>query len=291
MKAIVAAGGVLLATAGAADAAIIFTSVSEIYGSTFATAGNERNYTPLVLNGDLYTASITSRYLGTGTVNYSFSSSSLRIGRDTGRIDFDITANGLGTQAAGSLFTTFRLSANNFGDQPVNLYLDTQLQGMSTSITWLGSSVVPNSSGVGLKFDNPLGGITFDSAKGEFTTSFPNQSGPTCENRFDNGNAERACFWGPQTARSLIGVLDPGYAYFLTATFATNLDIDVVDAMYRGYNATYSMTGLRFGFSAEALTVLPPPPVPEPASWVMLIAGFGMTGAAMRRGAVRMRLA
>jgi hypothetical protein len=27
----------------------------------------------------------------------------------------------------------------------------------------------------------------------------------------------------------------------------------------------------------------PGPAVPEPASWVMLIAGFGLTGAAMRR--------
>jgi hypothetical protein len=33
------------------------------------------------------------------------------------------------------------------------------------------------------------------------------------------------------------------------------------------------------------------PGVPEPASWAMLIAGFGLTGAAMRRRGVRVRVA
>lgn len=67
-------------------------------------------------------------------------------------------------------------------------------------------------------------------------------------------------------------------------------------------NSSWSATGLRFSFSNEGSGALglrnlgfeirpvdvppPPPPVggiPEPASWAMLIAGFGLVGAVSRR--------
>ena len=35
----------------------------------------------------------------------------------------------------------------------------------------------------------------------------------------------------------------------------------------------------------------PPPPVPEPAAWALMIAGFGLTGAAMRRRTVKLNFA
>jgi hypothetical protein len=50
---------------------------------------------------------------------------------------------------------------------------------------------------------------------------------------------------------------------------------------------TVSWTGERPGGSALAsqikLLAVPTDPVPEPASWVLLIAGFGLTGAALRQ--------
>lgn len=66
--------------------------------------------------------------------------------------------------------------------------------------------------------------------------------------------------WGPvaQTGRG------QGYASFSTTSFA-----DVIESAYAYLNAdgTYSVTD----------------PVPEPSTWALMIAGFGLVGAALRR--------
>lgn len=48
------------------------------------------------------------------------------------------------------------------------------------------------------------------------------------------------------------------------------------DYSYRG---TWELTDVRIAYDGEAL----PGTVPEPASWAMLVAGFGIVGAALRR--------
>ena len=58
--------------------------------------------------------------------------------------------------------------------------------------------------------------------------------------------------------------------------------------MLNGQNYTLRFTGLVTIVSTEfidnvALNVTPSVAVPEPASWAMLIAGFGLVGAAARR--------
>jgi hypothetical protein len=47
--------------------------------------------------------------------------------------------------------------------------------------------------------------------------------------------------------------------------------------------ATASMSGLRFGYTGQEILPPPPPAIPEPASWALLILGFGGIGAVQRR--------
>ena len=56
------------------------------------------------------------------------------------------------------------------------------------------------------------------------------------------------------------------------------------DAMSLVAGSNVGVAG-RYMFNVRSGTVTPPPGVPEPATWAMMIGGFGLTGAALRRRA------
>ena len=98
-----------------------------------------------------------------------------------------------------------------------------------------------------------------------------------------------------------------GWVDFQTYTFdieftASNVKVFVDDVLQFDVNGSFSDG--RFGFynysqaqviyagiSDEVLPPPPPPGVPEPASWALMIAGFGLAGAAARRHPLRSALA
>jgi hypothetical protein len=56
----------------------------------------------------------------------------------------------------------------------------------------------------------------------------------------------------------------------------------MADGLFALRNGTASVPGSQ-DLLVFATIAAPPPAIPEPASWAMLIAGFGLTGAALRR--------
>lgn len=85
-----------------------------------------------------------------------------------------------------------------------------------------------------------------------------------------NGNALAASGGGFRTWTSFAA--NSGFVAGLN-----NLQITVTNVGQRSGNPS----GLRVEFTGSDVTSLPP--LPEPASWTLMIIGFGLTGAAMRR--------
>ena len=94
------------------------------------------------------------------------------------------------------------------------------------------------------------------------------------------GDGRQASHWKDNTpGNPALGLLDPTVS-FGTQTVITGLDLAAFDAV--GWRLNYDvMTSLDRKFSTRSIPFLST--VPEPSSWAMLIAGFGLTGAAMRR--------
>ena len=70
-----------------------------------------------------------------------------------------------------------------------------------------------------------------------------------------------------------IGELGRSFFYFAPGAFAANGTYNTI-VFGADQAATLTVSGIGGGG---------PPPIPEPATWAMLIAGFGLTGAVMRR--------
>ena len=122
------------------------------------------------------------------------------------------------------------------------------------------------------------GGVT-NYGGGFFSTGAYNGDGRQASHWKDASGANRC---GPQ-----LGIMDPTFCFAQTGE-VTSLDLAAFDAI--GYNIVAAplqgngLTGSifnRYGGQFGAATV------PEPASWAMLITGFGLIGSVMRRRASR----
>ena len=96
-----------------------------------------------------------------------------------------------------------------------------------------------------------------------------------------NGDGDQASHWkAPQVApfcSGLLGVMNP-YACSRTNGIVTALDLAAFDAI--GYNSTIDVTANpNFRISTADVSSY----VPEPATWAMMITGFGFVGALQRR--------
>ena len=94
-----------------------------------------------------------------------------------------------------------------------------------------------------------------------------------------NGDGQQASHW-KDTAGCQIGngIMDPTFCFGQTG-YITGLDLAAFDAM--GWNL--STNALTYANTSTASIYRALAPVPEPATWAMMIMGFGLMGAAMRR--------
>lgn len=129
-------------------------------------------------------------------------------------------------------------------------------------------------------------GGTFGSLSG--TLSFSSVVGTTLSQSVSNFFTFDDAFGGSYSF-SVSSVLTQSYAispgvsqsfslYLLGTTADANLGYAPTPT---SLTLTFNQTG-KSAFSASGTLAIPPELVPEPASWLMMIAGFGMTGAALR---------
>ncbi len=93
------------------------------------------------------------------------------------------------------------------------------------------------------------------------------------------GSSSGGCFGGPGQGCGYTGWIKSTYTIPVAGEYtllfgASNFGDAIVD------------TGLAFSGIVLDGVVIDPPVVPEPATWAMMIAGFGLVGAAMRRRAM-----
>ncbi|MBS0479379.1 MAG: NF038122 family metalloprotease [Proteobacteria bacterium] len=132
--------------------------------------------------------------------------------------------------------------------------------------------------GNGPSLDLSVNGNKYFSIDGGATALFGNFFS---NGRYNGSDGQQASHWR-DTAGCQIGngIMDPTFCYGQTG-YITGLDLAAYDAM--GWNLstnalTYGTTSTGTIYRSFANTV-----VPEPATWAMMIMGFGLMGAAMRR--------
>lgn len=122
------------------------------------------------------------------------------------------------------------------------------------------------------------GNATYFSIDGGTTALFGN----TMSTGAYNGDGRQASHW-KDTAGCQIGngIMDPTFCYGQTG-YITGLDLAAFDAM--GWNLSVDALTYQTSSTADALrAVIGESAVPEPASWAMMVGGFGLIGGAIRR--------
>lgn len=94
-----------------------------------------------------------------------------------------------------------------------------------------------------------------------------------------NGDGGQASHWqAPGTCDNLLGIMNP-YLCGGTSSIITGLDLAAFDAM--GWNLSFDvLANPNYSLSTQQIAAAA---VPEPATWAMMIVGFGMAGGALRR--------
>jgi len=116
--------------------------------------------------------------------------------------------------------------------------------------------------------------LTGHSVTGEFDTVTRNGNVPqlgTFEICLSDVNCAGGASGGPTIGQHGTGTL--------TLNFADGTSSITMDDFYVRYQ---SITGSSFGDSGSGNDI-PPPVIPEPASWMMMLAGFGALGSVIRR--------
>ena len=119
------------------------------------------------------------------------------------------------------------------------------------------------------------GGLTQVGADSRFSTGAYNGDGRQASHFKDTASAQGGCSGFKQ-----LGILDPTFCYGEMGV-VKGLDLAAYDAM--GWNLNFDVLN-NLGYTRSTAQIyLQAMGVPEPATWALMIAGFGFVGAAMRR--------
>lgn len=138
--------------------------------------------------------------------------------------------------------------------------------------------------GVDKTLDLSVGGEKYFSVDGGKTALFGN----TFSTGRYNGDGQQASHW-KDTAGCAIGngIMDPTFCFGQTG-YVTGLDLAAYDAI--GYNL--STNALTYGTTSTAAIYRQfATAVPETATWLMMIGGFGVIGGSMRRRSTKVKFA
>ncbi len=170
-----------------------------------------------------------------------------------------------------------------FSDVGANVRVDLTLSNITNGLLGLGAT---NATLVGIAFDAPTATFVSYTGAGGFTKAWTNPSLPPYGN-FDFGvSPERNSFVGgnPQS-----GLTAGGTPFTVSFVLDTSFDAAAFESAFlAGYTDGTFNTAARFqqvnagGGSDKVLGGITSA-VPEPATWAMMITGFGLAGAALRQ--------
>lgn len=137
--------------------------------------------------------------------------------------------------------------------------------------------------GIDKTLDLSVGGEKYFSIDGGKTALFGN----TFSTGRYNGDGQQASHW-KDTAGCAIGngIMDPTFCFGQTG-YVTGLDLAAYDAI--GYNL--SVNALTYNQTSTASIYSQFAAVPESATWMMMIGGFGLIGGSMRRRSTKVKFA
>jgi hypothetical protein len=97
-----------------------------------------------------------------------------------------------------------------------------------------------------------------------------------------NGDGWQASHWKrKQSGQDALGIMDPAVSFGQLDVF-TNRDFQAFDAM--GFNFNFdTLTDPHAYTSADISRLYRTAPLPEPSEWALMLAGFGLLGATLRR--------
>ncbi|WP_242137075.1 MULTISPECIES: NF038122 family metalloprotease [unclassified Sphingomonas] len=132
--------------------------------------------------------------------------------------------------------------------------------------------------------DLSVGGTKYFSVDGGKTALFNN----TFSTGRYNGDGQQASHWKDTPGCAVgNGIMDPTFCYSQTGA-VTGLDLAAFDAM--GWNLSVDALSYKTTSTAQIYSMFAAS-VPEPATWGMMLVGFGLVGGTMRRRAPKVRYA
>ena len=148
------------------------------------------------------------------------------------------------------------------------------------------TNLVPGTGAVLDLSAGDLGGQKYFSIDGGATALFGNTFS---RGRFNSVDGQQASHWKDAPGCAIgNGLMDPTFC-FAQQGFVTGLDLAAFDAM--GWNLSVDALTYQTTSTSVIYRQFAAAPVPEPTTWVMMILGFGLVGASMRRRSMKVSYA
>ncbi len=189
--------------------------------------------------------------------------------------------------AAGAVTYTSQMGAPDPGAAPLQVVIDFETAALPTGYSLSGSYGVVNTT---------IGGQHASPAPNNSTDFYFYTSSALQTNNATLSTPDLSAigfYWGSIDTYNHVDVLGAGGATIFTLSGATLINANFGNQSAAATNRRVTfyaegnevITGLRFKSTDVAFEIddISAPAVPEPATWAMLIAGFGLVGAAMRR--------
>jgi hypothetical protein len=271
-----AAAAILAVAAGPAAAGTLLQSQGYSLSQTTARALPNVSTPPAALQNGIWTATAGAAF-ATGASSRSadaaFSYDPVT-GRYSGSASAQIANVGVGASSSNAL--QFGGAALNTGANALDLYLDLEFTG-ALSVRNSGGGLA---SFAVVRLDDELAKntlllMTLNSAALNKPVDAFGLSG-TCGS-VQGLPFSQQCGFGTQTRSLYLGQLAPGASYSGSWRWTVGAEPQRQDAS----TVSASVQSTRLSF--RGVDVAPPPAVPEPATWAMMITGFGLAGTALRR--------
>ncbi len=290
MKKIIFTSLLALAAGAPATAATIVQSYTFVNGRAFANALNQSRSENAVSDGfGVYRAEASATESGG---SFASSRAQLAFNSNTGTASFNtVTSENFAfsnenDRSSADVSLIYRISATNTGNQAIDLFLDYSFAGLGLDFdTPNGGTVSPSSLFFGSALSDgkgSLGGVAFD-VRTPRTATLTSPFGFEIPCVYNSPvNTAISCTASARSGSAYLGTLAAGQSVGGLVVY------DLRSSILGGPSLTrnqFSVTNSRYSF--RGVDIVPTAPVPEPATWAMMIAGFGAIGTTMRRRRLR----